>query len=66
MAHAPKVARARPVPSDVTLDAAGLREQFGRVDQDGNGRISRDEWVAWFGPAYAAMRTTNGAQGGTD
>ena len=47
-------------------DAAGLREQFGRVDQDGNGRISRDEWVAWFGAAYAAMRTTNGAQGGTD
>jgi hypothetical protein len=34
-------------------DADGLRQQFVEVDRDGNGRISRDEWMAWFGPAYA-------------
>jgi hypothetical protein len=34
-------------------DADGLRQQFAQADQDGDGRISRDEWLAWFGPAYA-------------
>ena len=34
-------------------DADGLRQQFGQVDQDGDGRISRDEWMQWFGPGYA-------------
>jgi hypothetical protein len=34
-------------------DADGLRQQFAQVDQDGDGRISRDEWMSWFGPAYA-------------
>jgi hypothetical protein len=34
-------------------DAHGLRQQFAQADQDGDGRISRDEWLAWFGPAYA-------------
>lgn len=36
-----------------TADADGLRQQFGQADQDGDGRISRDEWLQWFGPAYA-------------
>jgi len=48
-------------------DAAALRQQFGQVDQDGDGRISRDEWMAWFGPAYAeTTRTTDGGPSGTD
>jgi EF hand len=34
-------------------DGDGLRQQFGQIDQDGDGRISRDEWMRWFGPAYA-------------
>jgi hypothetical protein len=33
--------------------AEGLRRQFLRVDEDGDGRISRDEWLRWFGPAHA-------------
>jgi hypothetical protein len=33
--------------------ADGLRQQFAQVDRDGDGRISRDEWTSWFGPAYA-------------
>jgi hypothetical protein len=33
--------------------ADGLRQQFIQVDEDGNGRISRDEWLRWFGPARA-------------
>jgi len=33
--------------------ADGLRLQFGQIDQDGDGRISREEWMRWFGPAYA-------------
>ena len=36
-----------------TADADALRQQFGEADQDGDGRISRDEWLQWFGPAYA-------------
>jgi hypothetical protein len=32
-------------------DAGGLRQQFIRADEDGDGRISRDEWLRWFGPA---------------
>ena len=47
--------------------ADGLRHQFTQVDQDGDGRISREEWMSWFGPAHAG--TTNGAGGrhsGTD
>jgi hypothetical protein len=43
------------------LDADGLRQQFGQVDQDGDGRISREEWMRSFGPAHA--ETTNGAVG---
>jgi hypothetical protein len=42
-------------------DEDGLRRQFARVDQDGDGRISREEWMSWFGPAYA---DTTGAQEG--
>jgi hypothetical protein len=42
-------------------DADGLRRQFVQVDRDGDGRISRDEWMAWFGPAYAAA--TKSAEG---
>ena len=42
-------------------DADGLRQQFGQVDQDGDGQISRDEWIAWFGPASAA--TTQAMEG---
>jgi hypothetical protein len=34
-------------------DADGLRREFTQADRDGDGRISRDEWVAWFGPAHA-------------
>jgi hypothetical protein len=34
-------------------DADGLRRQFAQVDQNGDGRISHDEWLQWFGPAYA-------------
>jgi hypothetical protein len=34
-------------------DADGLRRHFAQADRDGDGRISRDEWVAWFGPAHA-------------
>ena len=47
--------------------ADGLRQQFGQVDLDGDGWISRDEWMAWFGPAHAEK--TNGAgsrRSGTD
>jgi hypothetical protein len=33
--------------------ADGLRQRFIQVDEDGNGRISRDEWLRWFGPALA-------------
>jgi hypothetical protein len=33
--------------------AEGLRRQFLRADEDGDGRISRDEWLRWFGPAVA-------------
>jgi EF hand len=48
-------------------DADGLRQQFGQVDRDGDGRISRDEWLAWFGPAYAqAMKAAKGQLNGTD
>jgi EF hand len=48
-------------------DADGLRQQFAQVDQDGDGRISRDEWLAWFGPAYAgAAKAAAGQPIGTD
>ena len=33
--------------------ADGLRQQFIQADEDGDGRISRDEWLRWFGPALA-------------
>jgi hypothetical protein len=42
-------------------DAEALRQQFGQVDQDGDGRISREEWMRSFGPDHA--ETTNGAVG---
>ena len=48
-------------------DADGLRQQFAQADRDGDGRISRDEWIAWFGPAYAgATKAAEGPQNGTD
>lgn len=40
-------------------DADRLREQFAQVDEDGDGRISREEWLRSFGPAHA--RATEGA-----
>lgn len=36
-------------------DADGLRERFARMDQDGDGRISRDEWMRSVGPAHAGL-----------
>jgi hypothetical protein len=30
-----------------------LRRQFIQTDEDGDGRISRDEWLRSFGPAHA-------------
>jgi hypothetical protein len=36
-------------------DADGLRAQFARMDEDGDGRISRDEWLRSFGPAHAGL-----------
>jgi hypothetical protein len=30
-----------------------LRQQFIQADEDGDRRISRDEWLRWFGPAVA-------------
>jgi hypothetical protein len=33
--------------------AEGLRRQFLQADEDGDGRISRDEWLRSFGPAHA-------------
>ena len=33
--------------------ADGLRQQFIQADEDDDGRISRDEWLRWFGPALA-------------
>ena len=47
-------------------DADGLRQQFGQVDRDGDGRISRDEWLAWFGPAYTEATKAEGQLNGTD
>jgi Ca2+-binding EF-hand superfamily protein len=48
-------------------DADGLRRQFAQVDEDGDGRISRDEWMRWFGPAYAeTTKTMEGQPNGTD
>jgi hypothetical protein len=42
-------------------DVNALRQQFAQADQDRDGRISRDEWMAWFGPAYAgAARAAEG------
>ena len=40
-------------------DADGLRRQFTQADEDGDGRISREEWMRSFGPAHAG--TTEGA-----
>jgi EF hand len=48
-------------------DAGRLRQQFAQVDRDGDGRVSRDEWMAWFGPAYAGAANAAEAQlNGTD
>ena len=47
-------------------DADGLRRQFTQADRDGDGRISREEWLAWFGPAYAEAQATAGQPNGTD
>jgi hypothetical protein len=42
--------------------ADGLRQQFIRVDEDGDGRISRDEWLRWFGPAHAGPTVGAGSR----
>ena len=34
--------------------AEGLRQRFLQADADGDGRISREEWLRSFGPAHAA------------
>jgi hypothetical protein len=48
-------------------EADRLRQQFAQVDRDCDGRISRDEWMAWFGPAYAGAAKAAEAQlRGTD
>jgi hypothetical protein len=41
-----------------SAEADGLRRQFGQADRDGDGRISREEWLAWFGPAQAGATTS--------
>jgi hypothetical protein len=47
--------------------AEGLRQQFVRADEDEDGRISRDEWLRWFGTAYAgAMAGADSPHSGTD
>jgi hypothetical protein len=47
--------------------AEGLRQQFIHADHDGDGRISRDEWLRWFGTVYAgAMAGADGPHSGTD
>jgi hypothetical protein len=33
--------------------SSGADPQFLQADKDGHGRISRDEWLRWFGPALA-------------
>ena len=33
--------------------ADGLRQQFMQADEDGDGRISREEWLRWFGAVHA-------------
>jgi hypothetical protein len=51
----------------VLADAGALQRQFAEVDQDGDDRISRDEWLQWFGPAYAeAAKATQRQPDGTD
>ena len=48
-------------------DADALQRQFAQVDRDGDGRISRDEWLQWFGPAYAeAAKATQRQPDATD
>lgn len=53
---------------DATLpDADQLRAQFAQIDEDGDGRISREEWMRWFGPTYAVRATAvNSSPLGTD
>jgi hypothetical protein len=47
--------------------AEGLRQQFIHADDDGDGRISRNEWLRWFGTVYAgAMAGADGPHSGTD
>lgn len=45
-------------------DADGLRRQFGQADRDGDGRITREEWLQWFGPAHARTTGGPGSRGG--
>jgi EF hand len=42
--------------------ADGLCQQFIQVDEDGDGRISRDEWLRWFGPAHAGATVGAGSR----
>jgi EF hand len=47
--------------------AEGLRRQFIQADDDGDGRISRDEWLRSFGPAHAGLAAGAGSRSsGTD
>lgn len=52
-------------PAVALPDAEALRQQFVEADQDGDGRISRDEWLRAFGPAHADA-ATDGQPGGPD
>jgi hypothetical protein len=42
--------------------ADGLCQHFIQVDEDGDGRISRDEWLRWFGPAHAGPTAGAGSR----
>jgi EF hand len=44
------------------LDADSLQQQFAQADRDGDGQISRDEWMLWFGRAYAEATKANEAR----
>lgn len=43
-------------------DADSLQQQFAQADRDGDGQISRDEWMLWFGRAYAEAAKANEAR----
>lgn len=48
-------------------EAEGPQEQFAQVDQDGNGKISRQEWMSWHDQAFAeATAESAGEMAGAD